>query len=87
MCLSRVEYAFLHAVRFSSSARLLSLIPEDLQKVHRSECTFPASKATGKAPVQRSSLWDGWADALPSVAAAVAGDEDGDELDLSGMGL
>ena len=82
MCLSRVEYAFLYAVRFSSSARLLSLIPEDLQKVHRSECTFPASKATGKAtgkaPVQRSSLWDGWADALPSVAAAVAGDEDGD---------
>lgn len=47
-------------VRFSSASRLLNLISEEVQKVHRSEgsglCEFEHGRSTDHA----SGLWEGW---------------------------
>ena len=73
-------------VRFSSSARLLSLIPEHLQRAHRSEGEAVARHPVKASQAQSSSLWDGWGDA-PSSTAAAEGDYEDDGLDLGAMGL
>lgn len=49
------------AVRYSSASRLLSLIPDELQRAHHSEPGEQPSPV--QARVQAQSLWDGWQDA------------------------
>ena len=86
-CASRAERAFLRTVRFSSAARLLSLIPESLQRVHRSEGELVPSKTVNKETACSTSLWDGWKDAASQAATNEYEDEEEDDLDLAAMGL
>lgn len=82
-------------LRYSSASHLLSLIPEEIQDIHRTD----ASKASGSesraqtrhAPASNHSslLWDGWEDAseVPGAAGRVYGSSDEEDVDLSAMGL
>lgn len=85
------------AVRYSSASRLLSSIPDEVQRVHRTDTT-KASGAKSKAktphapvsnPASSSLLWDGWEDAseVPGAAGRVYGSSDEEDVDLSAMGL
>ena len=80
-------------LRYSSASRLLSLIPEQMQDIHRTDAVKASgakSKAkTPPAPASSSLLWDGWEDAseVPGAGARLYGSSDEDEVDLSQMGL
>lgn len=50
-------------LRFSSASRLLSLIPEEVQKIHRTDTSVSSFKGAHQVSASQSSLWDGWADA------------------------
>lgn len=83
-------------LRYSSASRLLSLIPEEIQDIHRTDAAkAPAAKSKAKTPhalpqpSSSSLLWDGWEDAseVPGAVGRVYGSSDEEDVDLSQMGL
>ena len=74
-------------LRFSSASRLLELIPEELQNVHRTDAPVANTFAVATS-ASSANVWDGWADARESdeLAHDHADDWD-DDLDLTDMGL
>lgn len=76
-------------LRFSSASRLLSLIPEETQKIHRTDACAPEPKRASLAgPSLETSLWDGWGDAGgDQVDEDKYGSSDEEDVDLSAMGL
>lgn len=80
---------FPELLRFSSSSRLLDLVPDHLRDVHRVECSQSSSSshttsATDSAP--SGDLWEDWQDAEEHPRTAASADSD-DDVDLSMMGL
>ena len=85
---------FPELLRFSSSSRLLTLVPEEILNAHRAkqnESTSSLSTAvvTKNAASTSKSLWDDWQDAEQSTAVVDVGfdDDDDDDVDLSEIGL
>lgn len=81
---------FPELLRFSSSSRLLPLVPEELRDVHRvdkASTTFTTIVANNSA--SNFDLWDEWADNENAAMAATANarDDDDDDVDLSAMGF
>lgn len=74
-------------LRFSSASRLLELIPEELQSVHRTDAPL-ALAAPAPAAAASADVWDGWADAREADGLAHENvNYSDDDLDLTGMGL
>jgi TATA-box binding protein (TBP) (component of TFIID and TFIIIB) len=65
-------------LRFSSSAHLLNLIPEEVKRIHRSQTVAVESADPKEAP---SSLWSGWMD------APARDDDDDDNAGIMGEGF
>jgi hypothetical protein len=74
-------------LRFSSASRLLELIPEELQSVHRTDAPL-ALAAPAPAAAASADVWDGWADAREADGLGLEANSDSDDgLDLTEMGL
>ena len=76
-------------LRYSSSSRLLTHIPEDVQQIHRRDASEPVPEAAPPAAAPAGGLWDGWKSAGPSQSSVALApeDDDDDDLDLTDMGL
>lgn len=73
-------------LRFSSASRLLELIPEELQKVHRTDA--PATTAAAPIAAASRDLWDGWNDAHEADGLTNEfSDDDDTGIDLEAMGF
>lgn len=85
--LPTTRYGSIVAVRYSSAARLLKDIPNELQEVHRTDPTKtdPTERTEAKAGPE-GALWDGWETAGPPVDAGTL-DSDDDDVDLTEMGF
>ena len=70
-------------LRYSSASRLLSLIPDEVQNVHRTDAAAKAAQASGPSGSQ---LWDGWEDAGGACEQEYASSDE-DDVDLTDMGL
>lgn len=77
-------------LRYSSSSRLLTHIPDAVQQIHRRDSSEPVPVAAPPAAAPAAGgLWDGWKSAGTSQPSAtlVPEDDDGDDLDLTDLGL
>lgn len=81
---------FPELLRFSSSSRLLALVPEELRNAHhvqRTEAACSTTTATNKAASTSAfDLWEDFAD-NEHLNTRVESDDDDDDVDLSAMGF
>lgn len=77
-------------LRYSSSSRLLTHIPDEVQQIHRRDAREPVPvEAPPAAASDAGGLWDGWKSAGPSQSSATffPEEDDGEDLDLTDMGI
>ena len=70
------------AVRYSSASRLLSCVPEEFQRAHRTDIPNEAIASSSA-----SLLWEGWEDANEIASLKEYRSSDEESVDLSQMGL
>ena len=72
-----------------SFSRMLAMIPEELQKVHRTDDALATNaNITTSAVAESCDIWDGWNDAQePDGLTNECSDDGDDDIDLGAMGF